>query len=132
MRCKLILLLALTASACGTHQPEPILLTCANLQTGCDSQIEGQPIHIQFSSTPSTLRPFDLVLVTDAQSVEASFQMQGMEMGFNRYRLLAESSKWHARVILPACVRGRSDWMLLLDIKTAGIARRYELPFSSN
>jgi hypothetical protein len=125
------LLLVLALAACSSRQAAPVVLRCIDVVAGCTLQVDGQPLHIRFSETPRPLRPFDLEVAMAAESIEASFQMQDMEMGFNRYRLLSEAGKWHARIILPACIRGRSDWKLQLDVKTAAGDRRYQLRFTS-
>jgi hypothetical protein len=94
-------------------------------------QANGQSLYVKFSETPVTLRPFDLQVGVAAESVEGRFQMQGMEMGLNRYQLHDDAGNWHARIILPVCMQGRGDWMLLLEIKKGGDTRFYRLPFKS-
>lgn len=100
-------------------------VACADPLAGC--QLD-DGLELRFSATPATMQKFDLYLTAPADAnPSASFQMQGMEMGLNRYRLLREGGKWHAAVMLPACVRGRQDW--IVRIETAdGL---YEVPFQS-
>ncbi|HYG14046.1 MAG TPA: hypothetical protein VD885_07875, partial [Methylophilaceae bacterium] len=63
----------------------------------------------------------------------ASFAMQGMEMGLNRYRLLRQpDGKWAAEVTLPVCVQGRSDWLMELEVIEPDGAHRYQLAFRAN
>jgi len=58
-----------------------------------------------------------------------SLLLRGMEMGFNRYRLLPDGpGSWQAEVLLPACIQGRKDWLMTLEVD----GRRYELPFKSD
>ena len=48
-------------------------------------------------------------------------------MGENRYRLVFENGVWKAKVLLPVCVQGRRDWLLLLDVD----GQQYVVPFVS-
>lgn len=75
------------------------------------------------------MEPFTLeVTLPTTTQLHARFRMRNMEMGLNRYRLIAEKGgRWHAEVVLPACVQGRSDWELQLEAD--GIT--YVVPFSS-
>lgn len=117
--------LLLVLAACG-RVPEPTSVACADPVAGC-----GLPdgLSVRFSSPPSILKTFELEMTAPADAeIHASFQMRGMEMGLNRYRLLPKDGKWHASVMLPACVQGRSDWILRLE--TGG--KVYEVPFSTS
>ena len=104
-------------------------IACADISKGCE--IDG--IKLSFDHIPRVMQPFNLQMeLQDASEVHASFAMQGMEMGLNRYRLLQKTGNlWGAKIILPVCVRGRSDWLMLLEVKTAGGLQRYELAFKS-
>lgn len=101
----------------------PVKAVCQNPLAGCEIDHE---VRIRFSQLPATMQPFELeVMARDGADLHASFQMQGMEMGMNRYRLVREGGKWRARVMLPACIQGRRDWVLLLEIS----GKFYEIPF---
>lgn len=126
----LMVLLPLVA-ACVAKEVPPVALSCTDPVQTCSVTADGYPLQIRFSEMPKPMRPFDLEVAIEAESVDASFQMQGMEMGFNRYRLLPEAGKWRARIILPACIRARDDWILRLEVKQAGSVHRYEVPFNS-
>lgn len=112
------------------RQDEPAVQTvqCAEPTRGCGFELNGRPAHLQFVGTPSGLHPFTLKLdIPGAREVYASFTMRGMDMGYNRYRLLgAGKDAWQARVVLPVCVTGRRDWMLTLSVDDASV----EIPFS--
>src|SRR3569832_10508 len=59
---------------------------------------------------------------------ERRIQMNGMEMGFNRYDLHpSDNGTFVSSVTLPVCVSGRRDWTLTLEID--GV--HYALPFST-
>ena len=104
-------------------------LTCANLIEGCSDN----EITIQFDQAPKVMQPFNVTITSkEALEVHASFAMQGMEMGLNRYRLIQTNDKrWQAGVTLPVCVQGRSDWQALIEVKTPIGLKRYQLSFSA-
>ena len=128
-----ILLIALSAGAliaCDAAKPKDIItVPCERLEMGCNID----DIRVQTDRAPSIMRPFKLhVQVPGADEVYASFAMEGMEMGLNRYRLLAvDSDDWYAEVTLPVCARGRLDWLLKLDIRAKGTVSQYQLTFTS-
>ncbi len=116
----LCLLLAACSKPAGVQTVQ-----CADPVAGC--RID-EKIGVRFSEPPATMRKFVLeVEAAEDAAPYASFQMKDMDMGLNRYRLLRGDSKWRAEVMLPACVRGRHDWVLRLE--TGG--RVYELPFTA-
>ena len=86
-------------------------------------------MEVRFSDTPSALKPFLLtVKAVGVQNVSASFSMASMEMGLNRYTLtpIAEGV-WQGKVILPVCIAGRRDWMLVLTLDKTTI----QIPFAT-
>lgn len=104
-----------------------IPLPCTDIVAGCPLPAPGA--QIRFDRQPDALQKFRIsVQWPGAAEVHASFQMQDMEMGFNRYRLLpAAAEGWQAEVMLPACIQGRKDWLVILEIG----GRKYALPFTS-
>jgi len=104
-------------------------IPCADITKVCVNQ----QLQIHFDRTPQVMKPFNLsAKATSASEVHASFAMQGMEMGLNRYRLLQRpDGLWQAEVTLPVCIQGRSDWLVELEMKTPQGMQRYQLPFSS-
>lgn len=122
-------LLALAAAWFVMRSPgeaRAVAVACTDIVAGCSLPAAG--LQVAFDQPPQALQPFVLKVRTAADQVYASFSMRGMQMGFNRYRLLPQADgSWRAQVTLPACVQGRNDWELLLEID----ARRYVLPFSA-
>ena len=109
---------------------QPVLVQaigCADIVRGC----KGDGLTVRMDHVPEVLRPFSLQVTTDgADGIEASFQMAGMEMGFNRYRLQQrDDQRWYAEVTLPVCVRGRKDWLLLLEVRAGHERRQIAVPF---
>lgn len=110
---------------------EAIPVACQDISQGCMSA--AHRLRIQFSHPPQVMQPFSLkVEALEATQVYASFAMAGMEMGFNRYRLVQSAlGTWTSLVTLPVCVQGRSDWTMLLEVNTPSGERRYLLKFKA-
>lgn len=106
-----------------------MIVPCADIVKGCGNQ----QLQIHFDRPPQVMQPFNLsAKVASAIEVHASFAMQGMEMGLNRYRLLQKpDGLWQAEVTLPVCMQGRSDWLVELEVKSQEDVQRYRLLFSS-
>jgi len=80
----------------------------------------GGAYSLQFKDVPSALSPFIIQLrIEDLQpeSIELSFDMNGMDMGYNKHRLVKGETDWQAKVILPVCSLGRNDWLLNVKMK---------------
>ncbi len=129
----LLLVLAMIAIAvAGYWMKRPAgaqAVACADPLAGCRFSHRGSPAEIRLSAMPVPLEPFVLsVRAPGATRISAEFQMNGMEMGFNRYDLSPGDGVFASKVTLPVCVSGRRDWTLFLDID----GTRYALPFSTN
>jgi len=129
----LLLVVALGAIAVAGYwlnrPPEAQAVACADPLAGCRFSHRGATVNVQFSARPTPLKAFELkVDAPKAARVSAEFQMNGMEMGFNRYDLRpAGSGAFASSVTLPVCVSGRRDWTLYLEVD----GTRYALPFST-
>lgn len=129
----LLLVVALVAIAVAgwwlKRPAESVAVACVDPLAGCSFSHRGAPASVRFSTQPGALEAFELtVTAPNAAKVSAEFQMVGMDMGFNRYDLRpAPGGAFASKVTLPACVSGRRDWVLYLDLDGA----RYALPFSS-
>lgn len=80
------------------------------------------------------LQPFSFTLLIEggevaAQSVVADFQMQGMDMGTNRYRLQPQQGSWQATVTLPVCSASRMDWLAVVEFTLDGEPLLAVFPF---
>ena len=128
----IIALLIIVALVGARIQPstESLIIACPDPVLGCAFEHRGQTVQLRFSHSPKPLQPFTMTLhAPGAHQVKAEFQMQGMEMGFNRYQFSADKTGgFAARVTLPVCVSGRRDWKLYLQIDT----QRYAIPFSTS
>ncbi|QLI82397.1 hypothetical protein HZU75_13170 [Chitinibacter fontanus] len=102
-------------------QPTPaqntVHLSCPKLQLGCQFTIEQTQYRIIADEGISGAKPFTVKLEGRAGRVEGSWQMQGMEMGPNNYRFIANGdTAWQAKMVLPMCTQSRQDWLLILNI----------------
>lgn len=129
----LLLVVALAAIAVAGYwlkrPAEAQVIACANPLAGCEFSHRGTAVKVIFSTAPKPLEAFELrISAPGVTRISAEFQMNGMEMGFNRYDLRpAENGMLAAKVTLPVCVSGRRDWTMFLDIG----GTRYALPFST-
>lgn len=116
-----ILLIAGVVLASRFLQPAPsapVQVDCPNLAAGCSASLDGRRIALGVRGELKVLSPFEVwVEAAGAKSVQASFTMEGMDMGFNLYTLRPDpDSLFRARVTLPVCVSGRRDWVMTLHI----------------
>lgn len=118
-----LVILALIALAIwGAFQQSPSQaakpIACADPVVGCTFVHHGAPAILRFSSGPEVLRPFVLTLTSPGlQQASVSFQMSGMNMGFNRYDLKPDANgTWTARITLPVCTVSRVDWIAELNL----------------
>jgi hypothetical protein len=105
----------------------PLEIACPDLTAGCSARLDGQTISVGVEGELKALQPFQLWVRAEAvRKVQASFTMEGMDMGFNLYTLHADKEGvFRGRVTLPVCVSGRRDWVMTLDID----GRRVAIPF---
>ena len=109
------------------HRDQVIPVPCQDIVAGCALSPAG--LRVRFDRQPDALQRFKVyVELPNVPEVHASFNMRGMEMGFNRYRLLTDGAgRWQGEVMLPACIQGRKDWLMMVEAD--GV--RYEIPFNS-
>jgi hypothetical protein len=125
-----VVLAAIAVAGYWLNRPAPAqAVACADPLAGCRFSHRGAPVTLRFSARPKPLEAFELyVSAPGASRIGAEFQMNGMEMGFNRYDLrLGGDGTFASKVTLPVCVSGRRDWTLFLEIDGA----HYALPFST-
>jgi hypothetical protein len=123
-------LIAIAVAGYWLKRPaEAQAVACPDPLAGCSFSHRGTSAAVHFSVKPAPLAPFELrVRTPGATRVSAEFQMNGMEMGFNRYDLHPSDGVFVSKVTLPVCVSGRRDWTLYLDID----GTHYALPFSTS
>lgn len=103
-------------------------LACPDPAAGCATELGGRPLSLGMDAGRRVMRPFNLwVRAPGAQRVRASFTMEDMDMGLNLYTLQADTTGvFRARVTLPVCVTGSTDWLLTLEVDGAKVI----LPFA--
>ena len=96
------------------NQPEaPIPVSCPNLQAGC--QLPDGSL-LRLDRVPQAATPFGLTLSQlEGKPPTIVFSMRDMDMGFNRYQLLAHDKDWQATITLPVCVTGSRQWQMTLQ-----------------
>ncbi len=94
-----------------------VYLDCPDLVQGCSFNLDGQRYRLKADQAINGVKPFVLTLDGKAQAVSASWQMQGMDMGPNQYRFIAQAAgQWQAQMALPLCTATRNDWLLKLTL----------------
>ncbi|WP_051534480.1 hypothetical protein [Deefgea rivuli] len=101
-----------------TETPTQIInVSCADLSLGCTFKIDQQEYKIKSPHTISTSKPVQIQLTGPAKNISLSWQMLGMDMASNRYKMLGDDQNiWHAETMLPLCSQQRLDWILTLNI----------------
>lgn len=131
LACALLLLAMLKVGMVGwywLHRGEgkaaaPVALSCRPDFQPCTLPSGGQ---LRFVTPARNGAPFVIRLEHAGSTVPtAEFSMVGMDMGFNRYRFVADGVSWSAKVTLPVCATGGRDWLMALELN----GRRYQLPF---
>jgi len=115
------------------HQPadasaQVIRLACKNLLSDCgDAQTQ-----IRFSHIPTPMQPFQIDIIDQqAQAITLSFEMRDMPMGINRYRMTQHANHWQAQVMLPVCIQGRSDWLMLIQRQLGQVTHVAKIEFTA-
>lgn len=126
----ILLLAGLVVYLNQTRPPEggpPVRIKCPDLAAGCTTQLAGRSIRVGIDGELKALQPFQVwVRAEGARKVQATFTMEGMDMGFNLYTLRAdEEGVFRGRVTLPVCASGRRGWVMTLDID----GRKLAVPF---
>ena len=92
---------------------------CDPVKSSCKFIVSNIAYLLEFQSMPSALVPFVVSVKTDdvqPDAIKMSFNMDGMDMGYNSYRFVKNEFDWQANVILPVCSLGRNDWLLDVEI----------------
>lgn len=88
---------------------------------------------LAFTEKPSALVPFDVQLKiknNQPDSIEISFDMDNMDMGYNVHQLVKNNLYWQARVILPMCSLSRNDWKLKVKLNSTNDSSATEFKFT--
>jgi hypothetical protein len=132
-----LLLLSLVACSGEQNEERRSLGGAENCDAALSScRVSDGAISVVLTMGPGVkpLQPFPFTLLIEggevaAQSVVADFQMQGMEMGTNRYRLQPQQGNWQATVTLPVCSASRMDWLAVVEFTLDGEPLQAVFPF---
>ncbi|MFN2382345.1 MAG: hypothetical protein ABR561_07345 [Guyparkeria sp.] len=119
-----------------TEVPAPA--DCELKGEGCEVAIDGLGTFLV--SMPEEVVPLEKAVIRVVPEGEAAkavgdirvdFEMVGMDMGINAYRLdRMADGEYREVIILPVCTTDRSDWRANLSIHSTGGAYLVRLPFT--
>lgn len=119
-----------------TAEPLQTAVDCDSAQRACAARGGDLEFELRLGPPVRPMEAFEIrlhvlrdTLAADAQ-ITVEFQMRGMDMGLNRYRLeRAADGVWRGRAILPVCTTGRSDWLARVELVQRGKRWMAEMPF---
>ncbi len=138
---RLLLSMPLLLAACGGEQavqlPERELRMesdCLVHERACEALGDGVRLGLRLGEGElKGLAPFPVALKLEgieATAVSLEFSMPGMDMGQNRYHLLADDAGlWRGEAMLPICSTGRLEWLAEVVVDTADERLRADFPF---
>lgn len=141
LRIRVILLFILSLSGCGAEESAVVELgssvDCDAAERPCTIVQEGLEVTLSLGPEVQALKPFPLLLDINgrdvtAGSVVADFQMQGMDMGKNRYKLQHSAGQWQGSITLPVCTASRMDWDAQIEFASGGVRYRARFPFQAS
>lgn len=136
-----VLMMLLALGSCGgegekTYQLLGTAEKCDSAIARCQIQAKGVTGSLTLGPDVRPLSPFPVHFAVegageiDPQSVVVDFQMEGMDMGMNRYRLQSlSSSTWKGTATLPVCTTSRMDWKAVVEFSMDGQSYRLVYPF---
>ena len=123
-------------TATESHLPATrlVLSQPCDPRQGCRASDASLAVTVAFGAEARALQPFPVrvQLANDqpVDSVSVAFSMQGMDMGSNRYRLLADGTGgWMGDITLPICTSGRTDWLADFEFVLADRRLQVQVPF---
>lgn len=134
-----VLLLLVALAGCDSSEKETLVQTqvvdCDAALTSCHTMIDGGEVSLSLGPEVVVLKPFAITMQIRGMEISApvtiDFQMEGMEMGLNRYRLLLKQGAWQGTATLPVCSVSRMDWVAVLEFRRAEISYRLRFPFTT-
>lgn len=94
----------------------------------CTANDERRRIDLRLDPELRYLKPFPIEVgvrgfgSAAVHAVTVTFNMAGMDMGLNRFRLQpvdasGTAARYQGQGMLPVCVTGRSDWQALVEVR---------------
>lgn len=136
------IILTLVITACGDQTSAEerrrlgVAKECDAAVTSCTINDGDLLVSLTMGPGVIPLQPFPVTLAIIGKtavvdSVVVDFQMQGMAMGTNRYRLQQEENRWQGTVILPVCTASRTDWQAIVEFTLDGEPVMVAFPFQT-
>ena len=94
---------------------------CDLVNETCHIKERSVEYEVGFDGEPSPLKPFGINLRSlnnQPINVVVTFEMEGMDMGYNAFPLANDGANWNSKVLLPVCSLGRNDWIMRLTYST--------------
>lgn len=134
-----VLLLLTVLAGCDSDEPETWLqvevVDCDVALTSCHAVIDGLEVSLTLEPGLVPLKHFSvnaqIAGTPGVEQVAIDFQMVGMEMGLNRYRLLSGQNGWQGTATLPICGVSRTDWFAILEFRRGEKNYRLRFPFTT-
>jgi hypothetical protein len=138
-RAGLLPLLLLAIVGCGPNEQGEVVqaeaVGCDAALTRCQVEVDGKGVSLSLQPGLRPLKPFAISATIEDSGeiglVLLDFQMIGMDMGPNRYRLLLQEGQWQGSATLPVCTASRSDWLAIMEFKRGSRHYRVRFPFTS-
>ncbi|MFO8156447.1 MAG: hypothetical protein ACQERR_01095 [Pseudomonadota bacterium] len=91
----------------------------------CAAEVHGGRVRLSMAENIRELDQFPLEVAVDGftgvERVVVRFDMAGMDMGLNRYRLESDDrGNWRGEAMLPVCTADRVDWWATVAVEHAG------------
>lgn len=136
-------LLCFVLYACAQNDEEPVLVDlgtvsdCDVTRQSCTVTENEMSLTLALGPNVKALKPFPVQFgieggsSSDIENVVVDFQMEGMDMGINRYRLLQDDDRqWRGTATLPVCTVSRMEWYAELEFMRGDKRYRLRFPFA--
>lgn len=93
--------------------------SCDLTSSACSVKVNNNAVTISLTGEPSPLNPFYVNVSVEGKqplSIGIEFEMDGMDMGFNKYQLKLVDDMWKVKSILPVCTLGGKEWNLIVTL----------------
>ncbi len=141
--CILAIIASIAISACSGNEESfydlDSVKNCDASESACT--VSGKDFNIKLKLGPNVVPlksfPVELAItnsdeVVPAANVIIDFQMTGMDMGLNRYKLSNSGNLWNGVVTLPVCVASRMDWIAIVEFTAQNRRYRAVFPFHTD
>lgn len=119
-----------------TGRVEAQATDCDVALSRCQLEIDGLQVSLTLEKGLAALKPFTITAEIQGgegiAKVIMDFQMVGMEMGPNRYSLIAvDGAQWRGTATLPVCATSRTEWLAIMEFAHASNTYSLRFPFTT-